>query len=151
MKAISGLLFFCWFFFFQMCTNYSSEPQIVNSPVLLGIQTEDTGHLITVAAQNLEIGFLGYRLYEGSDETAVRAIPVENGTDCGPFELQPDAPVEYILEAKPNQTAVTPGQSNRVCAFNASLTTGRSIAIRSLIFSVISVNTSDISNAIVVP
>ncbi|MCB1173136.1 MAG: hypothetical protein KDK39_06210 [Leptospiraceae bacterium] len=142
---------FVWVLLGQACTNYSSDPQIVSTPILLGVQTEGTGHILTVAAQNVEIGFLGYRLYQASSESALRALAVDNGTTCGPINTQPNASVEYIMEAKPGQTAVTAGTTNRVCAFNASLTSGNYVGVRSLIFSLTAVGTSEISNALLIP
>ncbi|MCB1323960.1 MAG: hypothetical protein H7A21_01505 [Spirochaetales bacterium] len=133
------------------CTNYSSSPQIVNPPIILGIQAEGTGHIITVAAQNTELGFVSYRLFQGIDESAART-QTTGGTDCGPFNILPNDAVQYIIEVKPGQTAVTAGTTdNRLCAMATGLTSGRYVALRSLVFNITSIGTSDPSNAVLVP
>lgn len=150
--ALGAVLIFACITSFSRCTNYSSDTENINPPILLGIAIEGSGHLITVAAQNLEIGFLGYRLYEGLSEDAVRAANVDTGINCGPFNLTPDAALEYKIEVKPGQTAVTAGTTDyRLCAVNGSLTSGHYVMIRSLIISLTTINTSDPSNVLYVP
>lgn len=133
------------------CTNYTAETQNINPPIILSITAEGTGHLITVAAQNAEIGFFGYRLYQGVNEAAVRAINPNNGTDCGALAILPNQAQNYVIEAKPGQVAPTAGSIDRICAMPVTLTSGGVVAMRALGFSISSVNTSEISNAVVVP
>jgi hypothetical protein len=133
------------------CTNYSAETQTINPPIIFTIQAEGTGHILTVAAQNAEIGFFGYRLYEAPTEAAVRALNPLNGTDCGALAVLPNQALQYVIEAKPGQIVVTPGTTDRVCSFPVQLTPGSFVALRALGFSITSVNTSVLSNAIVVP
>ncbi|MCR9142411.1 MAG: hypothetical protein NXI24_09185 [bacterium] len=134
------------------CTNYTAETQNINPPIIISVVAEGTGHLITVAAQNAEIGFFGYRLYQATDEAAVRAINPNNGTDCGALAILPDQAQNYVIEVKPGQTAPTAGTTDsRICALPAALTSGGVVALRALGFSISSLNTSVISNAVVVP
>ena len=145
------------------CTNYSAENPTVNPPILLGltspqdttlaIEKEGTGHILRVRALNQEIGFSGYRLYAAATDAAVRALGVDSGTDCGPLNLVPVSSIEYIIEAKPGQTTVTPGTTDsRLCAISTSLSSGQWILLRSLIFkSPTSVGTSNPSNSAQVP
>ncbi len=148
MKVVSALSASALF----ACTNYTAETQNINPPIILSIVAEGTGHLITVSAQNAEIGFFGYRLYQGTDESAVRAINPNNGTDCGALAILPEQALNYVIEAKPGQTAPTAGATdNRICALPVTLTSGSFVALRALGFSISSVNTSVISNAVVVP
>lgn len=146
-----------------VCTNYSADDPQVNPPIFLGltspqdttvaIEAEGTGHILRVRALNQELGFSGYRLYAAATDAAVRALGSETGTDCGPLSLSPISSVEYILEAKPGQTAVTAGASgNRLCAFNTTLTSGQFVLLRALIFkSPTSVGVSHPSNSAQVP
>ncbi len=145
------------------CTNYSAEDPVVNPPIFLGItspqdstlaiEAEGTGHILRVRVLNQEVGFQGYRLYTAGTEAALRALATDNGTDCSGLATPPIAVAEYILEAKPGQTAVTPGATgNRLCAFNITLVSSNWVLLRSLIFqSPVSVGTSEPSNAVVVP
>lgn len=133
------------------CSNYSSEPQIVNPPIILGISREGSGHILTVAAQNTELGFFGYRLFESTTEDDARTQAADNGTDCGTLNVLPNNAIEYIIEVKPDQTTVSPGSTDRLCVVTRSLTAGRYVALRSLIFNVTTITTSSSSNAVLVP
>lgn len=133
------------------CTNYSAEQQTINPPIILGITPDNGGHLITVAAQNGELGFFGYRLYQSTSEAGVRELNPNSGTDCGALAIVPDRAQNYVIEVRAGQVAPTAGTTDRICALPVSLTSGGFIALRALGFSVTSINTSEISNAIVVP
>ena len=146
---------------FGCTTNYSSDEQVVNPLIIVSypdeeniiahpIVSEGDGHLVTVAAQNQEIGFAGYRLYE--EDTAAEAQNSTSGYDCGALAVLPISSTEYIIEVKPDQTTVTSGYSNRLCAIPYQLTSGRWIVMRSLITrSLVSLGTSIPSNAVQVP
>ena len=41
------------------CTNFSAESQVINPPILFSVAAEDTGHIISLSAQNTELGFAG--------------------------------------------------------------------------------------------
>ncbi len=133
------------------CTNYSSEDKIVNPPILLSIEADGTGHLIHVAAQNTEIGFSGYRLYQGISEQDSRNKDGLDGVDCTfPLSTVTTRGIEYIIEVKPGITAVS--DSTYVCAVPLALTSGTWISLRSLIFEdFFTSQTSIASNALPVP
>ncbi len=137
---------------FAACTNYTAEEQLVNPPIILDITAEGTGHIITVAAQNSEIGFFTYRLFQGTSEADVFTQNPLGGTDCGPLALLPDTATNYIIEVKPGQSTVTAGASGlRLCSIPATLSSGEVIAIRAVIFNITSVQTSIPSNVFTVP
>lgn len=131
------------------CTNYSSEQQTLNTPVLLGVTVESPGHLIQISAQNVEIGFTGYRMFTGT--TAAEAQAATSGVDCGALNLAPNQSVFLFIEVKPNQNVVTPGASNRLCAVPAQLTSGQFVVIRALLFNALTISTGLPSNAAQVP
>lgn len=131
------------------CTNYSSERQTLNTPVLLGVTVEAPGHLIQISAQNVEIGFSGYRLFTGA--TAAEAQAATSGVDCGALNLTPNQSTFLFIEVKPNQNVVTPGASNRLCAVPAQLTSGQFVVIRALLFNALTISTGLPSNAAQVP
>lgn len=133
------------------CTNYSSEDKTVNPPILLGIKADGDGHLITVAAQNLEIGFQGYRLYQGISETDARNKDGLDGVDCTfPLTESTSRGIEYTIEVRPGISA--PTSTDYVCAVPLQLTSGTWITMRSLIFAdFYSSDTSISSNALTVP
>ena len=138
----------CW----AHCTNYSAETQNINPPIILTVTAEGTGHILTVAAQNAELGFFGYRLFQAPTEAGVRALNPTAGTDCGALAAVPNQAINYVLEAKPGQTAPSLSDTDvRICAFPVQLTSGSYIAVRALGFSITTVNTSEISNAVIVP
>lgn len=137
---------------FPGCTNYSSEEKRVNPPILLGIQADGTGYLLTVAVQNTEIGFEGYRLYQGLSETEVRNKNDSEGVDCSvPLQAVPARAIPYTIEVKPDQIGPTAG-SDSLCNVPLTLVPGTVIALRSLIFeNYFSSATSMSSNALIVP
>ncbi len=145
--------FSCLVLAFGACTNYSADTQKVNPPILTAIAREGTGHIITMAAQNTEIGFVGYRLFQGTTDAGVRNANALSGIDCSrPLAVLPNQGISYVIEVKPGQTAVSPGYTNRLCAISLTLTSGSLIAVRSLILrDLISVDTSISSNTLIVP
>ncbi|MBI3394961.1 MAG: hypothetical protein HY042_03925 [Spirochaetia bacterium] len=136
------------------CTNYSTQQQTVNPPILTGISVEAPGHIITLAAQNIEPGFTGYRVFTGTSDSAARSAVVTSGTDCFLATL-PNQPIQYVAEIKPNQVTVTPSTSTtstRLCAAPLQLVSGQYVAMRALIFrDFTSVDTSISSNTVIVP
>ena len=143
----------CFALILGACTNYSAETQNVNPPILTSIAREGTGHIITMAAQNTEIGFAGYRLFQGTTDTGVRTANSLSGIDCSrPLAVLPNQAISYVIEVKPGQTAVSAGYSNRVCAVPLALTPGTLVGVRSLILrDLLSLDTGLSSNTLVVP
>ncbi len=138
------------------CTNYSSKPQTANPPIILSIAQEGTGHILTVSAQNAEIGFSGYELFQGISESAVRNAAKNSGVLCGSLAFNPNQAVNSIIEVKPGQTTASPtvsGATNRLCAVPLLLTAGTFVALRSLITQNVAggIGESISSNAVVVP
>lgn len=135
------------------CYNYSSQAQSVNPPIVTAIAREGTGHIITMAAQNVEIGFGGYRLYQASNDTAVRGADPLAGVDCTrPLAVLPNQAIPYIIEVKPGITSVSAGYTDRLCAVSLALTPGTFVAVRALILrDLFSFDTSLSSNSLLVP
>ncbi|MCE9596505.1 MAG: hypothetical protein K8S54_00925 [Spirochaetia bacterium] len=135
------------------CTNYSSQKQIVNPPILTSIAVEGTGHVITMTAQNVELGFSGYRLYQGASDSAVRNADPLAGLDCSrPLAVPTNSGIAYQVEVKAGQSAISPGFPNRVCLVSLQLTSGTFVAMRSLILrDFLSLDTSISSNSLLVP
>lgn len=135
------------------CYNYSSQAQTVNTPILTAIAREGTGHIITMAAQNVEIGFGGYRLYQASSDSAVRALDALSGVDCSrPLAVLPNQAIPYVIEVKAGLATVSPGYTDRVCAVSLTLVPGTFVAVRALIFrDLFSFDTSLSSNSLLVP
>ena len=133
-------------------TNYSAIPIAVNLPLILKISKEGTGHVITIRAQNEEIGFSGYRLFTGA--TAEEARTEATGTDCSwPLATDNNRAMGYLIEVKPGQTSVTPTTAdNRLCAVPLLLNSGEWVTLRSLIYkNITTTETSEPSNAVQVP
>ena len=134
------------------CTNYSVDAQIVNPPLITKIESEDSGHLLTVAAQNIELGFVGYRMFQGSSEDDARNEETAESVDCGPIDTPPTAATDYFIEVKPDKLVVDAEDTDHICVFNYSLTPGRYIVLRSLIVQdLVNTGTSIASNAVIVP
>ncbi len=147
-RGACGLLTAC----LAACTNYSVDSQIVNPPIITKIQTDGNGHLLTVAAQNIEIGFSGYRLFQGTSEDDARNEETAEKVDCGPLDTIPSQAVDYFIEVKPGKVLVDDDDTNYLCVFNYSLTKGRYIVLRSLIVEdLVNTGTSIASNASIVP
>ncbi len=134
------------------CTNFSAESQVINPPILFSVAAEDTGHIISLSAQNTELGFAGYRLFYGATEGEALTTTT-NTVDCGALSLLPNQAITYVIEVKPGQSAVTAGNTdNRLCAVPFGLSSGQYVAIRALVFQdLVSLGTSITSNALVVP
>lgn len=155
MKKAWMLIVFGMIFVLSSCgkvTNFSAIPLAVNLPLILGIEAEGTGHIITIRAQNEEIGFSGYRLFTGATEAEARTEAA--GTDCSwPLATDNNRAMGYLIEVKPGQTAVTPTTAdNRLCVVPILLTSGEWVTIRSLIYkNITTTDTSEPSNAVQVP
>ena len=145
---VAPALFFSFF-----CTNYSSQATIVNPVIILRIEKEGTGHIVTVAAQNVEISFAGYAVFQASSEAGVRSqTAVTAANTCFRSGVLPNQAIEYIMEIKPGQTTVTAGTSNRICAAPVGLTPGNFLGIRSLQYqSLTNIVSGDISNTVFIP
>lgn len=137
---------------FFACTNYSVDSQIVNPPIITNIATHENGHLFTVAAQNIEIGFVGYRLFQGTSEDDARNEETAESFDCGPIDTVPTQAIDYFIEAQAGKITVDSDDTDFICVFNTTLTPGRYVVIRSLIVEdLVNTGTSIASNAVIVP
>lgn len=134
------------------CFHYSTSEQTVNAPVLLGIERIASGHRLKVAAQNLEIGFAGYRLYEGASESEARSLDAPTQKDCGPFGTLPAQGVEYAMDIRVDRTTVEDGSVNHLCVFTHAATPGNYVVVRALLLRDLqSQATSIASNALIAP
>jgi hypothetical protein len=148
-------------FYLISCTNYSSNPIPINPVILLAppdgnssttkinaIEKTSTGHVLRVAAQNVELTFKGYRIYQAPTEDQVLKLPSDAGIDCGSLLQFPNTGIVYIMEASTNPLGLS-----TLCTFPISLTTGNYASIRTVYFNGIGVEdgTSLPSNAIKIP
>ncbi|MDH5655570.1 MAG: hypothetical protein OEZ34_06650 [Spirochaetia bacterium] len=143
---------------FMGCTNYSSSPNgfIVNTPIITQITISPNGtggHYIEMSAQNTEIGFLGYRIFQSTTEAGLLNAPPASGTDCSQLYLIPNQGITYRIEVDP--LAVAPpvdNPNNIICFTNISLIPGNYAGIRALKTSdFFSITTGLSSNAAIVP
>ncbi|PKL30477.1 MAG: hypothetical protein CVV45_17320 [Spirochaetae bacterium HGW-Spirochaetae-10] len=146
------------------CNQYSTETLPMNPVVLLGPpdgQTSYTGiaaierisgggHLLRVSAQNSELLFQGYRIYQASSEAAVMALSADAGTDCGTLFTYPVLGIVYTMEAS---TAPKLTADNLLCSFPINLTPGQYVSIRAVYQAAFGqpATTSLPSNALIVP
>jgi hypothetical protein len=143
------------------CTNYSSKPLPVNPVILLAppsgnststkinaIEKTSTGHILRVAAQNVELTFKGYRIYQAPTEEQVRNLPSTSGVDCSPLLELPNSSKVYIMEASTNPLGLA-----TLCTFPVNLTSGFYVSIRVTYFTGIGQEdgTSMPSNALLIP
>lgn len=157
--ALSGILIL-----FVACNQYSTESVPINPVVLLGPpdgQTSHTGiaaierisgggHLLRVSAQNSELLFQGYRIYQAPSEAAVMALSADAGTDCGAFFTYPVLGIVYTMEAS---TAPKLTAANLLCSFPVNLTPGQYVSVRAVYQAAFGQpsTTSLPSNALIVP
>ncbi|MBW7857542.1 MAG: hypothetical protein H3C43_04435 [Leptonema sp. (in: Bacteria)] len=146
------------------CNQYTAEKLPINPVVLLGPpdgQTVHTkikaieripngGHIIRVAAQNAELLFQGYRIYEAATEQAVLSLPASAGIDCEPLYTFPVLGIIYTVEASTNPLRIS---DNFLCSFPINLTAGQYVSIRAKYLRGLGsdVMTSMPSNALIVP
>ncbi|GIX42862.1 MAG: hypothetical protein KatS3mg129_2595 [Leptospiraceae bacterium] len=157
MKKIYILLFFIYL----SCTNYSSKPLPVNPVILLAppsgnstttkinaIEKTSTGHILRVAAQNTELTFKGYRIYQAPTEEQVLNLDASSGVDCGSLLELPNTGKIYIMEASTNPLGLA-----TLCTFPVNLTSGYYVSIRVTYFQGIGQEdgTSMPSNALLIP
>ncbi len=115
----------------------------------MAITAEGAGHLIQVQAVNQELGFIGYRVISAA--TATEAQASSSGVDCGALNLLPAQGAIRFIEAKPNQSAVTAGTSDRICAAPVALSSGAFVTVRATVFDLSAIAVSNSSNAVAVP
>ena len=156
-------LFFKSFLIFYLisCTNYSSNPIPINPVILLApqdgnssttkidaIEKTSTGHILRVAAQNVELTFKGYRIYQAPTEDQVLKLPSNAGIDCSSLLQFPNTGIVYVMEASTNPLGFA-----TLCTFPVNLTTGNYVSIRAVYFRGVGVEdgTSLPSNAIKIP
>lgn len=164
MKKFSVIILCLGLAFLTGCDQYSTEAIPINPVVLLGPPDGQTaytgitaierisggGHLLRVSAQNSELLFQGYRLYQAASEEAVMSLPAEAGTDCGPFFTYPVLGIVYTMEASTSPKLTS---ENLLCTFSVDLTPGQYVAIRAVYLSAYGqpATTSLSSNALIVP
>lgn len=146
------------------CNQYTAENLPINPVVLLGppdgqvVHTNikaiermnGGGHLIRVAAQNSELLFQGYRIYQATTEQSVHSLPASAGIDCEPLYTYPVLGIVYTLEASTNPLRLS---DNFLCSFPINLTPGQYVSIRAKYLRGFGseVLTSMPSNALIVP
>ncbi|MCS7204745.1 MAG: hypothetical protein NZ853_03530 [Leptospiraceae bacterium] len=152
-----------FFFLFLLlaisCTNYSSQKISINPVIILstiegssettkikGIERTSNGHILRVAAQNVEYTFKGYKLFQAPTEKEVFLLPKENGIDCVNFIQRPNYGIIYIMEVSENPRGLA-----NLCYFPINLTQGYFVSIRVVSFIGILENVSSPSNAVKVP
>ncbi len=149
------------FFVLLHCKQYTSKPLSVNPAIILsplsgsssttkiqGIEKTSTGHILRLAAQNYELTFKNYRIYQALTEDQVLNLPPSSGIDCGSLLELPNTSKIYIVEASTNPLGLA-----TLCTFPINLTTGNYVSIRVVFFNGIGQEdgTSLPSNAILVP
>ncbi len=149
------------FFVLLYCTQYTSKPLSVNPAIILspisgsssttnikGIEKTSTGHILRLSAQNYELIFKNYRIYQAPTEEQVLNLPPSSGTDCGPLLELPNTSKIYIVEASTNPQGLA-----TLCTFPINLITGNYVSIRVVFFNGIGQEdgTSLSSNAVLVP
>ncbi|MBE7411650.1 MAG: hypothetical protein L6Q54_03290 [Leptospiraceae bacterium] len=167
------ILLFCYFQILS-CTNYTVSKQSTVPPILVSVAHQNTsslstvtvipsGYLLVFKAGNPEIFFADYKLFVGNTENEARNPPdINKGTGCtGGPQLTPNQPIEYSAEisSQPGGLApVNPGENtNRICKFQVTVSSGQYIAIRSALRSVSPIQTSNTlnisasSNALIIP
>lgn len=159
-QVISKIIYFI-FIIYISCTNYSSNPLAINPVVLLAppsgnssttkinaIERTATGHILRVAAQNVEFTFKGYRIYQASTEEAVLSLPPTTGIDCGFLIELPNTSKIYIMEVSTNPQGLA-----TLCTFPTTLVSGSYVSIRTTYFSGFGMEdgVSLPSNALIVP
>lgn len=156
----------CYLIFTFACTNYSVNKSKSVPPILVSIGSiiDSSGSVISNAysvkmrVTNQELFFAGYKLYIANSESAARnPADLTSGLNCtsGPA-LIPNQPIEYTLEIADDVTKLP--SSSRICTYQATLTSGQFISVRSLLLSIQpsnqggnSINPSLPSNTLVVP
>ncbi|WP_210414395.1 LIC11661 family lipoprotein [Leptospira jelokensis] len=151
-------LAFPFFFvlFLGACTNYSTTASVQAPPTLISITNNGNSNFtIKVRAQNPELIFQGYRLFEAPTEAlAQNPSDLNQGAQCLLAQTAIVQPIEYTFEVDPSQNANTAGVS---CRIFATLTPGNHISLRTLGLAVnLSNNTSSYrvsppSNTLIVP
>jgi hypothetical protein len=135
------------------CSNFSTEPITVNTPILLGIQPNGKGgHLLEVATQNVGVGFAGYRLFTGSTEEQARTAVESSGIACSwPLTTVPNQGISYFIEVQANIPPPVAG-TNRLCSVPVNLVTGSWVALRALYYrDILNIASGSSSNALPVP
>jgi hypothetical protein len=141
--ALFNILMIGFLVLASACNRYSTESLPVNPVILLGPPNGQSsytgiraieripggGHLIRVSAQNSELLFQGYRIYQAPSEAAVLELPSAAGTDCGVLFTYPVLGIIYTMEAS---TAPKLTSENLLCSFPIDLTPGQYVSIRAL-------------------
>ena len=136
------------FFYFQLaiaivglvgsCTNYSASKSKTAPPIIISIASSGSGiYTMVVRAQNPEILFQGYRMYPSATIKDSRTPADLNvGFDClrgTALPILPNQPIDYNFEIHPSGGAPSSGVA---CRFQASLSAGTYITLRSILFGI---------------
>lgn len=136
------------------CTNYTSETPDVAIPILTGIEKSGSGHIIRMSAMNTEVGFVGYRLYNGGTEIHAQSPDDSIGIDCTSLSNLPNRAVEYYIRVTMESKSYEADEDSTeyLCTIPLTLSSGSWIAMRSLIFKNLgTLDKSEPSNALPVP
>ena len=144
------------------CTNYSVSKSKTVPPILVSIAPISGvtgGYTIKMRITNQEPFLAGYKIYVGATENASRnPADLNLGLDCKRgISIIPNQPIEYVLEVAADEKTL-PANSLRLCTYEASLTTGQYISVRTLLLSIQpsnqggnKINPSLPSNTLIVP
>ena len=144
------------------CTNYSVTKSKTVPPILVSITAISgvtAGYTIKMRVTNQEPFFAGYKLYFAANENGARnPSDLNSGLSCtsGPAII-PNQPIEYVLEVA-TDVSTLPANSNRLCTYQTTLTSGQYISVRTLLVSIQPsnqggnrINPSLPSNTLIVP
>lgn len=166
MKFFKFFILIC-IYIFGSCTNYSVSKSKTVPPILVAVNNilDSNSNIISgayrirIRVTNQEPFLAGYKLYVGTSDNEARNPPdLTSGQDCtsGP-SLIPNQPIEYVMDIAPN-LSLLPAASNRICSYQATLTSGKYIAFRTLLVSIQPssqsgnrINPSLPSNTLIVP
>lgn len=154
--AFPSYLIAVFLVFLGNCTNYSTTSAVQAPPTLISITNNGNSNFtIKVRAQNPELIFQGYRLFEAPTEAlAQNPTDLNQGAQCLLAQASIVQPIEYLFEVDPSSNANTAGVS---CRIFATITPGNYISLRTLGLAVNLANStssyrvSPPSNTLIVP
>ncbi|WP_411822351.1 LIC11661 family lipoprotein [Leptospira sp. 'Mane'] len=142
------------------CTNYTTSASNQAPPLLVSaVNNGNSNFTLKVRANNPEIIFQGYRLFQGNSESEARNPgDLNSGSDCtlqnGQVSVLINQPAEYTFEIDP---VAAVSSSGVVCRFQRTVASGQYISLRAISLSLTtqtnssSLRVSGPSNAIILP